>query len=178
MIEIEFLGSGGQGVVMASEILARACFEEGLYPQCFSVFGGERRGAPVVAFIRVNHRKVYLKCDIEQPDHLVLFDGSLWNGKEVVPQISPGGLLLLNQRGKASCNPPKGCRIGWIDALEISKKNGLRGNVNTTILGAYVRFSQIVKLETLLQAIRVSILPSVQQNISAAKEAYYTLSMA
>jgi len=63
MIEIKFQGIGGQGVVVASEILARACFEEGLYPQCFSIFGGERRGAPVAAFVRISDKKIDLKCD-------------------------------------------------------------------------------------------------------------------
>ena len=33
MIEIRFQGRGGQGVVIASEILARSCFEEGRYSQ-------------------------------------------------------------------------------------------------------------------------------------------------
>lgn len=54
MIEIKFQGRGGQGVVVASEILARACFEAGMYPQCYSLFGGERRGAAVAAFVRVS----------------------------------------------------------------------------------------------------------------------------
>jgi len=67
MVEIKFLGRGGQGVVMASEIMARACSEEGLYLQSFSIFGGERRGATVAAFIPVDHQKIYLKCDIDRP---------------------------------------------------------------------------------------------------------------
>ena len=33
MIEIRFHGRGGQGVVVASEIFARACFGQGMYPQ-------------------------------------------------------------------------------------------------------------------------------------------------
>jgi Pyruvate/2-oxoacid:ferredoxin oxidoreductase gamma subunit len=36
MIEIKFHGRGGQGVVVTSEILARACFKQGMYPQYFS----------------------------------------------------------------------------------------------------------------------------------------------
>ncbi|MBM4308650.1 MAG: pyruvate ferredoxin oxidoreductase, partial [Deltaproteobacteria bacterium] len=47
MIEIKFRGRGGQGAVVASEILGRAFFLEGKYPQSFSLFGSERRGAPV-----------------------------------------------------------------------------------------------------------------------------------
>ena len=87
MIEIKFLGRGGLGVVMASEILARACSEEGLYLQSFSIFGGERRGATVAAFIPVDHQKIYLKCDIDRPDHLVIFDTAVITEKEIREQV-------------------------------------------------------------------------------------------
>jgi len=60
MIEIKFRGRGGQGAVVASEILGRAFFLEGKYPQCFSLFGGERRGAPVVGFLRVDEQPILL----------------------------------------------------------------------------------------------------------------------
>ncbi len=58
MIQIKFLGKGGQGIVVASEILARACFEENLYPQCFSLYGGERRGATVASFVTLDQKKI------------------------------------------------------------------------------------------------------------------------
>jgi Pyruvate/2-oxoacid:ferredoxin oxidoreductase gamma subunit len=45
MIEIKFYGRGGQGAVIASQILAKVFFLMGKYPQCFSVFGGEE-GCP------------------------------------------------------------------------------------------------------------------------------------
>src|SRR5512135_2108577 len=96
MIEIKFLGRGGQGVVIASEILARVCFEEGLYPQSFSIFGGERRGATVAAFVRVDREKVYLKCDIDHPDHLVIFDTAVITDQEIKEQVRPGGVILVN----------------------------------------------------------------------------------
>jgi len=41
-LEIKFKGRGGQGVALTSEILERAFLKEGKYPQCFSLFGGER----------------------------------------------------------------------------------------------------------------------------------------
>ena len=44
----------------------------GKYPQCFSVFGGERRGAPVASFLRVDDKKIYLKCEIRQADESIL----------------------------------------------------------------------------------------------------------
>ena len=175
MIQIKFLGKGGQGVVVASEILARACFEEGLYPQCYSLFGGERRGAPVAAFVRINDKKIYLKCDINHPNHFVLFDPSLINEKEIVELVQPGGSLLLNMERGPLSEALKEYKVGQIDAFEISQKTGLRGLVNTAMLGAYVRLFQVVPLERLLKVIRENVPAAIDQNIMAAKEAYERL---
>jgi 2-oxoacid:acceptor oxidoreductase gamma subunit (pyruvate/2-ketoisovalerate family) len=175
MIEITFHGRGGQGVVVASEILARACFEEGLYPQSFSVFGGERRGAPVAAFVRVAQEKIYLKCDIDRADHLVLFDGALINEKEIHGQLKPRGLLLLNREAVCPAELVKTYRVGVVDALAFSKRHGLGAIVNTTVLGAYVRLTRIVGLETLLKVIRDTVPAAVDKNLAAAEEAYQTL---
>ena len=45
MKEIRFHGRGGQGAVLASNILANAAFLEGRYVQAFLLIGAERRGA-------------------------------------------------------------------------------------------------------------------------------------
>ncbi len=164
-------------MVVASEILARACFEEGLYPQSFSVFGGERRGAPVAAFVRVAREKITLKCDIDRADHLIVFDPSLFNEKEIDGQLKPKGLLLLNGERDRSVGLLKTYRVGVVDALAISKRHGLGAIVNTTILGAYVRLTRIVGLETLLKVTRDTVPSAVDKNLAAAKEAYHTLSL-
>ena len=177
MIQIKFLGKGGQGVVVASEILARACFEENLYPQCFSLYGGERRGATVAAFVRVDQKKIYLKCDIDRPDHLILLDKSLFNEKEVAGQVDPGGSLLLNLEKDYPLDALKTFKVGRIDALEISRKNGLGTIVNTAILGAYVRLSNLISLDTLLRVISETVPTAAGQNVMAAKEAYERLSV-
>jgi 2-oxoacid:acceptor oxidoreductase gamma subunit (pyruvate/2-ketoisovalerate family) len=175
MIEIKFLGRGGQGVVIASEILARACFEEGLYPQSFSIFGGERRGATVAAFVRVDREKIYLKCDIDRPDHLVIFDTAVITEMEIKEQVSPGGVLLLNSGTSFPPDQLRDYRVACVHALEISKKRGLGTIVNTAMLGAYVRLSQIVNMETLLKVIRQTVPAAVEENLAAAREAYETL---
>jgi len=177
MIQIKFLGKGGQGVVVASEILARACFEENLYPQCFSLYGGERRGATVAAFVRVDQKKIYLKCDIDCPNHLIFLDKSLFNEKEVAGQVAPGGSLLLNSEKDYPSDALKTFKVGRIDALEISKKNGLGTIVNTAILGAYVRLSNLISLDTLLRVISETVSTAADQNVMAAKEAYEMLSI-
>ncbi len=172
MVEIKFLGSGGQGVVVASELLARACFEQGKYPQSYSLFGAERRGAPVAGFVRVSDKKIYLKCDVDRPNHLVLFDKSLFNEEEIKAQVVPGGYVLFNCDGSFQPGALENYRVGRIDALEISRGMGLGSIVNTAILGAYVRLTEIVKLETLIKVIGETISTATEANIAAAKEAY------
>lgn len=177
MIEIRLQGRGGQGVVVASEILARACFEEGMYPQCYSLFGGERRGAPVAAFVRISDSKIYLKCDIDHPNHLILFDKTLFSEKEILEQVVPGGFLLFNMDESYQSDAFKDYTVGTINALEISKKNELGAVVNTAVLGAYIRLTQIISLERLLKVTIETVPAAIDQNVSAAKEAYEKLSI-
>jgi len=177
MIEIRLQGRGGQGVVVASEILARACFEEGMYPQCYSLFGGERRGAPVAAFVRISDSKIYLKCDIDHPNHLILFDKTLFSEKEILEQVVPGGFLLFNVDESYQSDAFKDYTVGTINALEISKKNELGAVVNTAVLGAYIRLTQIISLERLLKVTKETVPAAIDQNVSAAKEAYEKLSI-
>jgi 2-oxoisovalerate/pyruvate ferredoxin oxidoreductase gamma subunit len=173
MIEIKFRGRGGQGAVVASEILGRAFFLEGKYPQCFSLFGGERRGAPVVGFLRVDEEPILLKCQIRRPDHEIVFDLSLVNEKEISQEIKPGGVILLNtEKGIEAFRGLRAFRIGLIDAGPIARSAGLGGTFNMAMLGAYVRLTERVGMETLINAVKTMVPAKVEANVEAVKAAY------
>ena len=72
MIEIRFHGRGGQGAVTSAELLALAAIGEGKYAQAFPSFGPERRGAPVVAFCRIDDERIRIRANINEPDILSL----------------------------------------------------------------------------------------------------------
>jgi 2-oxoacid:acceptor oxidoreductase gamma subunit (pyruvate/2-ketoisovalerate family) len=173
MIEIKFKGRGGQGAVVASEVLGRALFLEGKFPQCFSLFGGERRGAPVIGFLRVDEEPILLKCQIKHPDHMIIFDLSLTDEKEVFQELKPNGLILINSNKEVDFfNHLRRYKIGLVDALLIARKVGLGGNFNMAMLGAYARLTHLVKMETLIEAVRGMVPAKIEQNIEAVKEAY------
>jgi 2-oxoacid:acceptor oxidoreductase gamma subunit (pyruvate/2-ketoisovalerate family) len=175
MLEIKFMGRGGQGVVVASQILARVYFLMGLYPQCFSVFGGERRGAPVASFLRVDRQKVLLKCAIQRPDHLIYMAPDLLDEKEVVSTLKPGGWVLINESmGRRDYQGLANTRVALVDALAVAQEAGLGGTINTAVLGAYVRASQAIPLQHLERAIFQSVPSKVDQNLQAARLAYHT----
>ncbi len=64
MLEIRFHGRGGQGTVVATILLAKAFFQAGYYVQSFPVFGVERRGAPVEAYLRLNQKKILPRTNV------------------------------------------------------------------------------------------------------------------
>lgn len=173
MIEIKFKGRGGQGAVVASEILGRAFFIEGKYPQCFSLFGGERRGAPVIGFLRVDEEPILLKCQIKHPDHMIIFDMSLTDEKEIFQELKPNGLVLINSNKDIDVfGNLRRFNIGLIDAGAIARNVGLGGTFNTAMLGAYLRLANPVKMETLIEAVRRMVPAKIELNIEAVKEAY------
>jgi 2-oxoacid:acceptor oxidoreductase gamma subunit (pyruvate/2-ketoisovalerate family) len=173
MIEIKFRGRGGQGVVVASEILGRAFFSEGKYPQCFSVFGGERRGAPVVGFLRVDDQPILLKCQIKRPDQMILFDLSLIEEKEIFQELKTNGLILINSNKAIDCfEKLRKFQIGLVDAGQIARHVGLGGTFNMAMLGAYARLTHLVKMEMLIEAVERMVPAKKELNIRALKEAY------
>jgi 2-oxoisovalerate ferredoxin oxidoreductase gamma subunit len=174
MLEIKFKGRGGQGAVVASEILGRAFFLVGKYPQCFSLFGGERRGAPVVGFLRVDEEPILLKCQIYHPDQMIIFDVSLFDETEILQELKPNGSILINtHQGIDSFEKMRKFRIGLIDAGPIARNLGLGGTFNTAMLGAYVRLTNLVSLETLTETVRAMAPAKKEENVEAAKEAYH-----
>jgi len=173
MIEIKFRGRGGQGAVIASEILGRAFFLEGKYPQCFSLFGGERRGAPVVGFLRVDEHPILLKCQIYQPDQMIIFDLSLVDELEILKELKPNGTLLINTHQEiGSFRKLRKFRIGLIDAGPIARSHGLGATFNTAMLGAYVRLTHLIALKTLDETVRTMAPAKKEENVEAAREAY------
>ena len=173
MIEVKFRGRGGQGAVIASEMLGKSFFLEGKYPQAFPFFGGERRGAPVFGFLRVDDKPILLKCQIKNPDHEVVFDISLADEQEILREIKPGGAILVNTKsGIDRFSNWRGLKIGLIDAGTIARNEGLGDNFNTAILGGYVRLTGLVKVETLVSVVGKMVPSKAEANVLAVQRAY------
>ncbi|HEY3275198.1 MAG TPA: 2-oxoacid:acceptor oxidoreductase family protein [Syntrophorhabdaceae bacterium] len=173
MTEIKFYGRGGQGAVIAAQILAKVFFLMDMYPQCFSVFGGERRGAPVASFLRVDKKKIFLKCEIRNPDQVIYMAPDLVDEKEVEATLKPGGLIVINNA--LTTNEFTGLtnfHLALVDALAVAEEAGLGSTINTAILGAYARASNAVSMEFLEQAIRETVPAKIDANIAAARRAY------
>jgi 2-oxoacid:acceptor oxidoreductase gamma subunit (pyruvate/2-ketoisovalerate family) len=174
MIEISFSGRGGQGVVIASQILGMAFFKAGHYPQCYSVFGGERRGAPLASFLRVDKQKILLKCEIKHPNEFICFDESLFDPEEVSAQLVPGGKILINTRKGPGAFSDLGqnFKVGIIDGLAVSHDVGLGSFFNTVMVGAYAGFTGNIGLDPLVEAVMEMAPSNPELNANGTRAAF------
>ena len=177
MIEIRFHGRGGQGAVVASELLAQAAFLDGKMPQSFPFFGVERRGAPVTAFTRIDDRPIGVRTSITTPDVVVVLDPGLLATEPVTDGLKPEGLLLVNTpRPPDTLAAPAGVQRATVDATRIALAHGLGTTmlpiVNTAVLGALARATEVVSLEALGRAIEQFVPARPAENRLAAQDGY------
>jgi 2-oxoacid:acceptor oxidoreductase gamma subunit (pyruvate/2-ketoisovalerate family) len=177
MLEIRIHGRGGQGAVVASQILASAIFREGQYVQSFPAFGVERRGAPVAAFVRADCERIRARCEVYHPHHIIVMDPTLLAGVDVTHGLVKGGCVVINTPDPPSAYPQlSDFRVATADAGAIALRHrlGQKGSpiVNSAILGAFARASGAVSLDAILWAISEKVPVKVEGNRKAASEAY------
>lgn len=177
MRELRIHGRGGQGAVIASKILAIALFHEGKWVQSFPAFGVERRGAPVTAFLRVAAAPIRLRCEIGEPDDLIVLDPTLMSAVDVTLGLKPNGTILINSPDPAAryCKLQSHFDLCVVDASAVAIANDLGSKtqpiVNTAILGAFAAFTGLVSLDSICAAIAEEVPTRASANIAAARAA-------
>ncbi|MCL2715770.1 MAG: 2-oxoacid:acceptor oxidoreductase family protein [Alphaproteobacteria bacterium] len=171
MYEVRLHGRGGQGAVMAAGILAAAIVAEGRYAVSIPAFGFERRGAPVVTFLRVDDREIRRMTNITDPDCVVCIDPTISRAVNVFAGLKAGG-TLIQTTGRALGElevPDFVGTVAVIDAIAIAREIFRRPITNTLMLGAFARVTGAVSLAALKQAIAESDLRDANpgQNMTA-----------
>ncbi len=182
MVEIRFHGRGGQGAVKASDILAMAAFQEGKEVQAFPFFGVERRGAPVTAFTRISQEEIRIHCYIYEPDVLVVLDPTLIGPIPLTDGLKRNGKIIINsERDSNAFSFPdtENSTVFTIDCSSIALKYGLGSRaspiVNTAILGAIAKVTDLVSIESIKKAIKEKIPLYKEKNAMAAQETYESI---
>lgn len=179
MHEVIWHGRGGQGVVVAAQILAEAAYLEGFKGVTSApTFGPERRGAPLTASTRIADRPIRTFAQTELADIAVVLDDSLFGVVDIPGRLRKGGLLIIN-----TARPPETFEIGdafrlaTVDAAGVALRQHLIKEgapvVNTPMLGAFARAAGMVSLENLEKALRGKLSrEAVPKNFAAVKAAH------
>jgi len=152
--EIRFHGRGGQGAVLAARMLAAAFVAEGKHVASFPMYGFERRGAPVVAFTRLDDKPVREKTQIYNPDCLVVIDPGLMTLPTLFAGLKPEGILVLNSPRQLENQPNGNLRLaGVVNATQIAVEEIRRDVPNTCLLGAFAATTGWVDLKSILSSL-------------------------
>ncbi|MDR0968694.1 MAG: 2-oxoacid:acceptor oxidoreductase family protein [Holosporaceae bacterium] len=172
MFQARIHGRGGQGVVTAAEMLSIAAFLEKKHAQAFPSFGSERMGAPVTAFCRISDKEIRLREPIQEPNALIIQDKSVIEPSNAFQGVVDGGFALIN----SPCDifyDLKNVRVKCIDATGIAMEHVGRSIPNAVLLGSFAALTGIIKIDSVIEAIRTKFSGAIaDKNINAAKAAY------
>ena len=167
-IEIRISGLGGQGVVLAGQVIGRAAVYSGRNAVQTQSYGAEARGSAAKSEVIISDGKIGFpmvrKCDI-------LITMSPEAIEKNVKALKEGGLLLID--GTTVKSVPKiKARIFKIPATEISEKVfGEKLYANIIMLGALTKITDIVSGKMLEKAIRDTVPEkAIAINIQAYKK--------
>lgn len=171
MVEIRFHGRGGQGAVTAARLLAEAAFLEGKYCQAFPFFGAERRGAPVVAFARIDDKPIRTRAQIYEPNHVVVLDPTVLGAVNVISGLKRGGVAVINAR--ETPETLKGTRVALVDATSIALETLGLPITGTAMLGALAKATGVVSLDSVAKVMEKRFKGKLaEKNTAVARVAY------
>jgi 2-oxoacid:acceptor oxidoreductase gamma subunit (pyruvate/2-ketoisovalerate family) len=152
--EIRIHGRGGQGSVLAARMLASAFVAEGKCVASFPMYGFERRGAPVMAFTRVDDKPIREKNQVYNPDCMVVIDPTLLRMRTLFTGITGQGVLILNSPTPLPAQPDSNVKVaGIINATQIALEEMGRDIPNTCLVGALAAATHWVTLESIIAAL-------------------------
>jgi len=175
ILEVRWHGRGGLGAVTSAELVASAAISEGKYAQSFPSFGPERRGAPVVAFLRISDEFIRVRTNIDQPDIVVVIDPRLLSAIDATSGLKKNGKIIVNSR-KSPEQLKSEFGFEWsvasVDATKIARETIKLPITNTAMMGALERVTEVVKMDSLVEQLKERFGARAEANIEAMKRAY------
>ncbi len=128
-IVVRFAGEGGQGVVTAAEMLARAATGVGFHALTFATFPSQILGGPTWTQARIARAPIQSPGD--SVDILVAFNDEAYN--EHRSEVRDGGVILLDP--SVTPDPGDGHRCISVPFDELAKQTGESRAANMVVMG-------------------------------------------
>ena len=158
----------------ASRLLASAAFLEDKHSQSIPMYGTERRGAPVTAFVRIGEKNKMVRSLIHEPDYVVVLDPLLRKTVNITEGLKDDGMLILNSFvAPREVELLKPFKVATVDATGIALETLGRPITNTAILGAFAKATGEISLESVIEAVRQQWAGRLGEvNVKAVEAAY------
>jgi 2-oxoglutarate ferredoxin oxidoreductase subunit gamma len=147
---VVFAGFGGQGLLFAGQILARAAIRDGLETFWIPSYGPEMRGGTASCTVIVGDADIGSPVVDRYDAAVVMNPPSL---AKFAPRLAHGGLLIVNASLVAEPSPVSGMDELRIECTRLAAEAGDDKLVSVVSLGALVARSGIVSPESVRRAI-------------------------
>jgi len=143
-------GFGGQGMLLAGKILAKAAMDLGLEVSWLPSYGPEMRGGTANVIVRISSEPIASPL-ISRPTSLLVMN--LPSLEKFTPGVMPGGVIVVNSSLVTKDPERDDCTVVKIDARKLAMDAGTDRAANFVMLGAYVGATGVVSPESVEEAI-------------------------
>ncbi len=164
--DVMIAGFGGQGVLLAGKILARAGMLEGKRVTWFPSYGAEIRGGTANCTVIISDREIGSPVVASPSAMLILNEASFLKFE---PRVRPGGQLFLNTSLVHRSSSRSDVERIDIRANDIAEQLGDIRIANMVMLGAFLKKTGVVALGSVLDALK-AVLPPRRHSLLAVNE--------
>ena len=163
--EIRIAGSGGQGVVLAAQILGKAAVLDGKNALQTQAYGAEARGSLSKSEIIISDGKIGFP-GVRKPDILVAMNQEALD--KLLKDLKENGTLIVDSTNVTTI-PETKARIHRLPIAETAKKAfGDLLFANMVMLGAFTKITEIVTIQSMEKTIRENVSSkTVEKNMNA-----------
>ncbi|MHB1315668.1 MAG: 2-oxoacid:acceptor oxidoreductase family protein [Christensenellales bacterium] len=161
-------GFGGQGVLSMGQLLAYAGMLEGKNVSWLPSYGPEMRGGTANCHVIISDSPVGSPLVTEATAAIVMNKPSL---DKFESAVIPGGLLLVNSSLIDRKSIRNDIETVYIPANDLAVEMNNEKVANMIILGAYLKKTQIVQAESVLESLKKVLGPGKEKLIPVNREA-------
>jgi 2-oxoglutarate ferredoxin oxidoreductase subunit gamma len=148
--DVLMAGFGGQGMLLAGKILARAAMDAGLEVSWLPSYGPEMRGGTANVIVRVSSEPIGSPL-VSRPHSLLVMN--LPSLEKFASSVQPAGVIVINSSLVARDPQRDDCTVFKVDARKLAVEASADRAANFVMLGAYVAATNVVPPENVAQAI-------------------------
>lgn len=153
--EIMLTGVGGQGIQLGAQVLARAATLEGREVMYLGTYGGTMRGGNTDSTLVISDCEISSPPIVSQVRFALVMHHAFW--KPVRDKLRPDAAVLINSTVFDDEIDRKGLHCFEVPATRIASDLGDGMTASMVLIAAYAKLSGLVKLDSLVEAMKQSI---------------------
>jgi len=171
LTEIRIAGFGGQGVILAATVIGKAAsIYQDAYATMTQNFGPEARGGSSSAAVILSGEPIAYPY-VTQPDVLVVLSQEAY--ARFVPEVKPGGTIIVERDLVRVNGVPSGMRVFSVPATRLAEELGRRMVLNIVVVGFFGAVTALVDPDALRRAVADSVPESFRDlNLRAFDKGY------